>query len=66
MTTELTVTAAAGQAAAEPKNEAVAVVTPRSRSGLELGILGVLLVLAIGLGVLLVVRAERVGRAAQP
>ena len=50
LTTDLTVTAAAGQAAAEPKNEAVAVVTPRSRSGLELGIIGVLLVLAIGLG----------------
>jgi len=30
-------------------------VTPRSRSGLELGIIGVLLVLAVGLGVLLVV-----------
>ena len=66
LTTELTVTAAAGQAAAEPANEALAVVTPRSRSGLELGIIGALLVLAIGLSVLLVVRAERVGRAAQP
>lgn len=59
-------TAGAGQAASEPANEAVAVVTPRSRSDVELGILGVLLVLATGLGVVLVVRAERVGRAAQP
>ncbi len=66
LTTELTVTASTGQAAAEPANEALAVVTPRSRSGLELGILGVLLVLAIGLGVLLVIRAERIGQAAQP
>jgi hypothetical protein len=66
LTTDLTVTAAAGQAASEPNNEAVAAVTPRSRSGFELGIIGVLLVLAVGLGVLLVVRAERVGRAAQP
>ena len=66
MTTVLTITAAVGQAAAEPKNEAVAVVTARPRSGLELGIIGLLLVIAMGLGVLLVVRAERVGRAAQP
>jgi hypothetical protein len=65
LTTELTVTAAAGQAVAEPANEAAAMVTPRSRSGFELGSIGVLLFLAIGLGVLLVVRAERVGRAAR-
>lgn len=65
LTTELTVTAAAGQVASEPKNEALAAVTPRSRSGVELGIIGVLLILAVGLGVVLVVRAERFGRAAQ-
>jgi len=63
LTTDLTVTAAAGQAAAEPKNEALAVVTTRSRSGFELGIIGVLVVVAVGLGSLLVIRAERVGRA---
>jgi hypothetical protein len=66
LTTELAVTAAAGMGATEPSNEAVAAVTPRSRSGFELGIIGVLLVLALGLGLLLVVRAERFGRAAQP
>jgi hypothetical protein len=66
LTTDCTVTAAAGMAASEPINEAVAAVAPRSRSSLDLGIIGVLIVLAIGLGVLLVVRAERVGRVAQP
>ena len=65
LTTELIVTAAAGPAAAEPANE-VAAVMPRSHTRLERGIIGLLLMLAIGLGVLLVVRAERVGRAAQP
>ncbi|HEY8869413.1 MAG TPA: hypothetical protein VIM30_08470 [Candidatus Limnocylindrales bacterium] len=65
LTTELTVTAAGGQAAAEPKNEAAATVTPRTRSGLELGIIGLLLVVVAGLGVLLVARAERLGRTAQ-
>ena len=63
LTTELTVTAAAGQTASEPTNETVAMVTPRSRSGLELGILGVILVLTFGVGLVLVGRAERVGRA---
>ncbi|HYU50587.1 MAG TPA: hypothetical protein VEO91_11750 [Candidatus Limnocylindria bacterium] len=66
LTTDLTVTAAAGQAASEPKNEAAAAVTARSRSGLELGIIAVLLVVAIGLGLVLVARAERVGRTLQP
>ena len=66
LTTECRVMPAPGIGAAEPKNEAVDLVTARSRSGLELGIIGVLVDLAIGLGVLLVVRAERVGRAAQP
>lgn len=66
LTTELTVTAAAGAANPEPKNEAAAVVTPRDRSGLELGIIAVLLVLAVGGGLLLVTRAERFGHSAQP
>jgi hypothetical protein len=66
LTTELTVTAAAGQVAPQPGNEAAAAVTPRSRSGLDYGIIGVLLVVAVGLGVLLVTRAERFGRVAQP
>jgi hypothetical protein len=65
LTAECKVMAAAGMAASEPVNEAVAAVAPRSRSGVELGMIAVLLVLVIGLGVLLVVRAERVGRAAQ-
>src|SRR6266508_5749469 len=42
LTTDCTITAAEGQAAAEPKNEAAATVTTRSRSGLELGIIAVL------------------------
>ncbi len=66
LTTECTITAAEGLAAAEPKNEAAALVTARSRSSLEIGTVGVLVGVAIGLGVLLVVRAERFGRAAQP
>jgi hypothetical protein len=65
LTTDCTVLAAAGMAAAEPKDE-IAAVVPRSRSGLELGVIGLLLVLAVSVGVLLVVWAERVGRAAQP
>ncbi len=66
LTTDLTVTAAAGAANPEPKNEAAAVVTPRDRSGLELGIIAILLVVAVGGGLLLVTRAERFGHAAQP
>lgn len=66
LTAECTVMAAAGTVAMQPQNEAVAAVTSRTRSGLELGIIGVLLVLAVGLGGFLVVRAEHVGRAAQP
>lgn len=65
LTTGLTLTAAAGAANPEPKNEAAAVVTPRDRSGLELGIIAVLLVLAVGGGLLLVTRAERFGHTAQ-
>ncbi len=63
LTTELIVLAAAGAANPEPPNEAVAAVTPRTRSFLELGIIGVLLILAVGVGLLLVIRAERFGSA---
>jgi hypothetical protein len=66
LTTDLTVTAAAGSAASEPPNEALAKVTPRSRTGLEIGVITVLLVVAVGLGLLLVLGAERVGRAVRP
>ena len=65
MTTDLTVTAAAGSVVAEPPNEAAATVMPRSRSGPELGVISVLLVLMAGFGILLVVRAERLGRATE-
>lgn len=57
--TPLAITAAAGVANAEPKSEAAATVTPRTRSGSELGIIGLLLAIAVGLGVVLVARAER-------
>ena len=63
LTADLTVTAAAGQAASEPGNEAASVVRPRTRSGLELGVIALLLVFAVGGGLLLVTRAERFGRA---
>jgi hypothetical protein len=66
LTTDCTITAAVGMAATEPKDEAAAIVTSRSRSSLETAIVGVLVGVAIALGVLLVVRAERVGRVAQP
>jgi hypothetical protein len=66
LTAECTVMAASGMNVTEPGSEAAATVAPRSRSGLELGIIGLLLVLAVSLGVLLIVRAERVGHAAQP
>jgi len=66
LTADCTVMAAPGMAAAGPKNVAAGLVTARSRSSLEIGIVGVLVGVATGLGVLLLVRAERVGRAAQP
>jgi hypothetical protein len=59
LTATCAVTAAAGSVNAEPKNEAVATVTPRTRSGSEIAIIGLLLAVAIGLGVVLVARAER-------
>jgi hypothetical protein len=66
LTTDCTITAAAGIPAAEPKNEAAALVTSRSRSTVEIAIVGVLVGVAIAFGVLLVVGAERLGRVAQP
>jgi hypothetical protein len=66
MTSELIVTAAAGQTAAEPKNEAAAVVAPRPRSGFEIGLLAVLIILSVVIGLVLVLGAERVGRPAEP
>ena len=66
LTTDCTITAAAGMAAAEPNDETAALVTTRTRSTLELEIVGVLVGVAIALGLLLVARAERVGRVAQP
>ncbi len=59
LTTTCEVMAAAGVANAEPPSEAAATVMPRTRSGIELGIIGVLLLVAIGLGIALVWRAER-------
>jgi hypothetical protein len=65
LTTECTITAAAGNAAAEPNGETAALVTSRTRSSLELEVVGVLVGVAIALGLLLVARAERLGRLAQ-
>lgn len=59
LTATCAVTAAAGTVNAEPPNEASATVAPRTRSSLELAIIGLLLAIAVGLGVALVVRAER-------
>lgn len=59
LTTPLAVTAPAGMVNAEPPGEAAAMVTPRTRSGSELGIIGLLIAIAVGLGVVLVMRAER-------
>jgi hypothetical protein len=64
LTTGLTVTAAAGQSIEQPKNEAAAVVTPRSRSSVELVVIVAFLVVVVGAGILLVVGAERFGRVA--
>lgn len=62
LTTELMITAAAGQTAVEPKNEALAVVTPRSRSGSELAIMAFVVLVSLAGGVLLVTRAEAFGQ----
>jgi hypothetical protein len=59
LTTTCEVLAAPGVTNAEPVSEAAAMLVPRTRSGLELGIIGVLLLIAIGLGIVLVWRAER-------
>lgn len=65
-TTDITVTAAAGQAATEPKNEAAAIVAPRDRSGFETAVLVAFVAVIAILGVLLIWRAERFGGTAQP
>ena len=65
LTVEVQVLAAAGQAATEPTNEAAAAVVPRNRSGVEFGVIALLLVVAVGGGLLLVIRAERFGRPSQ-
>jgi hypothetical protein len=62
LTTELMITAEAGQTAVEPKNEASAVVTPRSRSGSELAITAFVVLVSLAGGVLLVTRAEAFGQ----
>ncbi len=59
LTTTCQVFAAAGVTNVEPASEAAAMVLPRTRSGLEVGAIGVLLVIAIVLGIVLVWRAER-------
>ena len=64
LTTDLTVTAAAGVAAPEPPNEAAAVVVAHDRSPVELAIIAGLVVVVLVLGVTLVTRAERVGHPA--
>jgi hypothetical protein len=64
LTTNCTITAAAGMTAVVPKGETAALVTSRTRSSLELEIVGVLVGVAIVLGLLLLARAERVGRVA--
>ena len=64
LTADCTITAAVGMAATEPDGESAALVTSRTRSTLELEVVGVLVGVAIALGLLLVARAERVGRLA--
>jgi hypothetical protein len=59
LTTEVTLTAAAGAAAAQPSSEAAAVVVGRSRPGLELVAIGVILLAVVGLGLVLITQAER-------
>jgi len=66
LTTDCTITAAEGQAVKEPTNEAAAVVAPRDRSGVETAVLLLSVAITVILGLLLVWRAERFGRAAQP
>jgi hypothetical protein len=60
LTVSLAVTAAAGGAAESPSaNQANEVVVPRQRSPIELGFILALVALAVGVGGLLVWRAER-------
>jgi hypothetical protein len=62
LTTEMKVTAAAGQPAAEPGNEAGAIVAQRSRPGGEVALLAAIVILSVAIGVALVLGAERFGR----
>jgi hypothetical protein len=61
LTTDCTITAAVGAAMAEPVSEVTAAVTTRGRSGLEVGILGVMVAVTAVAGLFLVSRAERLG-----
>ncbi len=60
LTTTCEILAAAGVTNVEPASEAAAVAVPRTRSSFEIGIIGVLLVVTVGLGIVLVARAERI------
>jgi hypothetical protein len=62
LTAECIVTAAPGGAVAQTTSAAVAMIVSRDRSGLELGALALLVAVSLGVGLLLVVRAERFGR----
>lgn len=53
----------AGRSQASPQPVAAVETTPRSRSGLELGVLALIVIVLIGCGAVLAVRAERIGRA---
>ncbi len=65
LTAECRVLAAAGMASAEPQTQPAAVVVTRDRSGWQAAAIGIFIVVCIGLGLLLVVRAERLGRLLQ-
>jgi hypothetical protein len=62
LTAELAVTAAPGAGAVAPVNETAATVGSRSRAGVEIAALVVLVVVLAGAGIFLVTRAERLGR----
>ncbi len=65
LTAECRVMAAAGMASAEPVNEVAATVTPRKVSDLRVAGIVVFLVVSVLVGMLLVIRAERLGRVFQ-
>ncbi len=64
LTVDLTVTAAEGATPAEPKREAAAVVAPRDRSPIEVAAIAIVVLVSLGIGALLILRAERLGTAA--